>query len=55
MAGVTILSGPIGSGKTAVSQELIALWAPRSPISRAINSGLSWLSAPKATGARTSA
>jgi chloramphenicol 3-O-phosphotransferase len=27
MAGVTILSGPIGAGKTAVSKELIALWA----------------------------
>jgi chloramphenicol 3-O-phosphotransferase len=26
MAGVTILSGPIGAGKTAVSKELIALW-----------------------------
>jgi len=27
MAGVTILSGPIGAGKTAVSKELIALWS----------------------------
>ena len=26
MAEVTILSGPIGAGKTAVSKELIALW-----------------------------
>ena len=26
MAEVTILSGPIGAGKTAVSNELIALW-----------------------------
>jgi chloramphenicol 3-O-phosphotransferase len=26
VAGVTILSGPIGAGKTAVSKELIALW-----------------------------
>ncbi len=26
MAGVTILSGPIGAGKTAVSKELIDLW-----------------------------
>ncbi|HEY1863650.1 MAG TPA: AAA family ATPase [Roseiarcus sp.] len=26
MATVTILSGPIGAGKTAVSKELIALW-----------------------------
>lgn len=27
VAGVTILSGPIGAGKTAVSKELIALWS----------------------------
>jgi len=27
MAEVTILSGPIGAGKTAVSKELIALWS----------------------------
>jgi chloramphenicol 3-O-phosphotransferase len=27
LAGVTILSGPIGAGKTAVSKELIALWS----------------------------
>jgi hypothetical protein len=27
MAAVTILSGPIGAGKTAVSKELIALWS----------------------------
>jgi hypothetical protein len=27
MAGVTILSGPIGAGKTAVAKELIALWS----------------------------
>jgi hypothetical protein len=26
LAGVTILSGPIGAGKTAVSKQLIALW-----------------------------
>jgi adenylate kinase family enzyme len=27
VAGVTILSGPIGAGKTTVSKELIALWS----------------------------
>jgi chloramphenicol 3-O-phosphotransferase len=27
VAGVTILSGPIGAGKTAVSKELISLWS----------------------------
>jgi chloramphenicol 3-O-phosphotransferase len=27
MAGVTILSGPIGAGKTEVSKELMALWS----------------------------
>jgi chloramphenicol 3-O-phosphotransferase len=27
LAGVTILSGPIGAGKTAVSKELITLWS----------------------------
>ena len=33
MAGVTILSGPIGAGKTAVSKELIPLWSgPLAPI-----------------------
>jgi hypothetical protein len=33
VAGVTILSGPIGAGKTAVSKELIPLWSgPLAPI-----------------------
>jgi chloramphenicol 3-O-phosphotransferase len=27
VAGVTVLSGPIGAGKTAVSKELAALWS----------------------------
>jgi hypothetical protein len=35
VAGVTILAGPIGAGKTAVSKELIALWsAPLAYIER---------------------
>jgi tRNA A37 threonylcarbamoyladenosine biosynthesis protein TsaE len=33
VAGVAILSGPIGAGKTAVSKELIALWSgPIEPV-----------------------
>jgi hypothetical protein len=35
VAGVTILAGPIGAGKTALSKELIALWsAPLAYIER---------------------
>jgi chloramphenicol 3-O-phosphotransferase len=35
VAGLTILAGPIGAGKTAVSKELIALWsAPLAYIER---------------------
>jgi hypothetical protein len=55
LAGMTILSGPIGAGKTAVSKELITLWSGPLALSRAINSGHSWSSAPRATGAKTSA
>jgi hypothetical protein len=54
VAGVTILSGPIGAGKTAVSKELIPLWSGPLAIIEAINSGRSWSSEPRATGAKTS-
>ena len=55
MAGVTILSGPIGAGKTAVSKELIALWSAPLAYIEGDQSGRSWSSEPRATGAKTSA
>ena len=54
MAGLTILSGPIGAGKTAVSKELIA----RSPDPLAYIEGdqfWPFLVKRAATGAKTSA